>query len=249
MAESKPRLVRLTAILTQLQAKRIVTAKEIAERHGVSIRTVYRDIRTLEQSGVPVITEEGKGYTIMEGYTLPPVLFTEEEANALITAEHLINQNKDASLSTQYKNAVQKIKSVLRRSQKEKTELLASRIQVRNNPLNERTSNYLVGLQSAITDYQLVKIDYLSLDDRKSQREVEPFALYTTQDSWILVAFCRLKKDFRAFRLDRIRHLHPLNENFEPHQMTLAQYLEACRRKCIDTPDIRLTLGQSIFDP
>ena len=241
MAEDKPRLVRLTAILTQLQAKRILTAKEIADRHRVSIRTVYRDIRTLEQSGVPVVTEEGKGYTIMEGYTLPPVLFTEEEANALITAEQLINQNKDASLSVQYQNAVQKIKSVLRHPQKEKTELLASRMQVRNNPSKERTSNYLVRLQSYITNYQLVKIDYLSLEHRKSQREIEPFALYTTQDNWILVAHCRLKNDFRAFRLDRIQHLHPLNQNFEPHNMTLSQYLEACRKKCIGTPDIELT--------
>lgn len=87
MAEDKPRLIRLTAILTQLQSKRIVTAKDIAEKHNISIRTVYRDIRTLEQSGIPIITEEGKGYTLMEGYRLPPVLFTEEEANALITAE------------------------------------------------------------------------------------------------------------------------------------------------------------------
>ncbi|MEL7062687.1 MAG: HTH domain-containing protein, partial [Bacteroidota bacterium] len=81
--EEKPRLSRLTAILTQLQSKRLVTAKALAERHNVSIRTIYRDIRTLEQSGIPIVTEEGKGYSIMEGYHLPPVVFTEDEANAL----------------------------------------------------------------------------------------------------------------------------------------------------------------------
>ena len=70
MAEDKPRLARLTAIMTQLQSKRIVTARDIAEKHNVSIRTVYRDIRTLEKSGIPIITEEGKGYSIMEGYKL-----------------------------------------------------------------------------------------------------------------------------------------------------------------------------------
>ena len=69
MAETKPRLARLTAILTQLQAKKVVTATEIADKHNVSIRTVYRDIRTLEQSGIPILTEEGKGYSIMAGYT------------------------------------------------------------------------------------------------------------------------------------------------------------------------------------
>ena len=99
MQKDKPRLARLTAILTQLQSKRILTAREIAEKHDVSIRTVYRDIRTLESSGIPIITEEGKGYALMEGYNIPPVMFTEEEANALITAEQLINKNKDNSLS------------------------------------------------------------------------------------------------------------------------------------------------------
>ena len=87
--KEKPRLSRLTAIITQLQSKRIVTAKHLAERHNVSIRTIYRDIRALEKSGIPIITEEGKGYSIMEGYHLPPVLFTEDEANALITVEQL----------------------------------------------------------------------------------------------------------------------------------------------------------------
>ena len=94
--EEKPRLSRLTAILTQLQSSRIVTATALAEKHNVSVRTIYRDIRTLEKSGVPIVTEEGKGYSMMEGYQLPPVMFTEDEANALITAEQLVLKNKDA---------------------------------------------------------------------------------------------------------------------------------------------------------
>jgi predicted DNA-binding transcriptional regulator YafY len=124
MDKEKPRLARLTAILTQLQSKRIVTAKDIAEKHNVRIRTVYRDIRTLEKSGIPIVTEEGKGYSIMEGYKLPPVMFTQGEANALITAEQLIRKNKDQSLTEQYESAVTKIKSVLNYAQKEKAELL-----------------------------------------------------------------------------------------------------------------------------
>ena len=159
MAEDKPRLTRLTAIIIQLQSKRIVTAKDIAEKHGVSIRTVYRDIRTLEQSGIPIITEEGKGYSIMEGYNLPPVMFTEEEANALITAEHLILKNKDQSLADQYQNAVTKIKSVLGLNQKAKTEILAQRIQIRNNKNNEITSNYLIRIPTA--QYLFYPIDFL----------------------------------------------------------------------------------------
>jgi predicted DNA-binding transcriptional regulator YafY len=247
MDKEKPRLARLTAILTQLQSKRIVTAKDIAEKHNVSVRTVYRDIRTLEKSGIPIVTEEGKGYSIMEGYKIPPVMFTQDEANALITAEQLIRKNKDQSLTEQYESAVNKVKSVLKYNQKEKTELLTNRIQVRNNRENEKTSNYLIKLQSTISNYQVVKMDYLSLVNKKSQREIEPFALYTTQENWVLIAFCKLKNDFRAFRLDCIQKLQILEKNFEPHKMTLQEYLENCSSKYINTLDTPLSQGQSNF--
>ena len=111
--KEKPRLSRLTAILTQLQSKRIITAKQLAERHDVSVRTIYRDIRTLEKSGIPIVTEEGKGYSIMEGYHLPPVLFTEDEANALITIEQLAIKNKDLSFVENVSGAIEKIKAIL----------------------------------------------------------------------------------------------------------------------------------------
>lgn len=81
------RLSRLTAILTQLQTKRILTSTTLAEKFGVSVKTIYRDIRALEQAGVPIFTEDGKGYSLIEGYRIPPVMFTENEANALITTE------------------------------------------------------------------------------------------------------------------------------------------------------------------
>ena len=80
------RLSRLTAILTQLQTKRILTSTTLAEKFGVSIRTIYRDIKALEQAGIPILTEDGKGYSLMEGYRIPPVMFTENEANAIIGA-------------------------------------------------------------------------------------------------------------------------------------------------------------------
>ncbi|GAA5024106.1 hypothetical protein GCM10011506_07470 [Marivirga lumbricoides] len=247
MDKEKPRLARLTAILTQLQSKSLVTAKDIAEKHHVSIRTVYRDIRTLEKSGIPIVTEEGKGYTMMDGYNIPPVMFTQEEANALITAEHLIRKNKDQSFTEHYEKAITKIKSVLKYSQKEKTELLTDRIQVRNNLENEKTSNFLIQLQSTLSNYQTIKIDYVSLENRESQREVEPFALYTTQDNWVLIAFCKLRNDFRAFRLDCIRKIEVLDSHFEPHKMTLQQYLEKCREKYMNTPDTPMAQGQPTF--
>ena len=124
------RLPRLTAILTQLQTKRILTSTTLAEKFGVSVRTIYRDIRALEQAGVPILTEDGKGYSLMEGYRIPPVMFTENEANALITAEQLVLKNKDSSLIKEYTEAINKIKSILLYSTKDKAELLSNRIAV-----------------------------------------------------------------------------------------------------------------------
>ncbi len=247
MDKEKPRLSRLTAILTQLQSKRIVTARDIAEKHNISIRTVYRDIRTLEKSGIPVFTEEGKGYSIMEGYSLPPVMFTEEEANALITAGQIITKSKDKSLADQYANAIEKIKSVLKFSQKDRTELLSERLQIRTNIENETSSDFLIKLQTAITNYQIVALDYVSLQNRATKRDVEPFALIHTQDNWILIAFCWLRNDFRAFRLDCIQHLSITVNSFEPHKLTLQEYFEQARKKWETTPDIPLTQGQATF--
>ena len=220
----KSRLARLTSILTQLQSKRIVTATYLAEKHQVSVRTIYRDIRSLEESGIPIVTEEGKGYTLMPGYQLPPVMFTEDEANALITAEKLINTNSDRSLVEHYSNAITKIKSILRYSQKEKADLLTDRIHFNPNTGAKSTSNYLMKLQSTITTFNVVEIEYKSLQQQSTKRKIEPFALYSTQGNWILIAFCRLRNDFRAFRVDLIQQLIVTLDKFEPQKMTLEDY-------------------------
>ncbi len=90
-------LSRLISILTLLKSKRILTATELSEKFNVSIRTIYRDISKLIEAGVPVITIEGRGYSLMDGYVVAPVQFTEKQANALITANHLVNQTNDSS--------------------------------------------------------------------------------------------------------------------------------------------------------
>lgn len=224
--EEKPRLSRLTSIVTLLQSKRLITATYLAEKFQVSVRTIYRDIRTLEQSGIPIVTEEGKGYTLMEGYQLPPIMFTEEEANALITAEQLIRKNKDQSLVETYHNAITKIKAVLRTTQKENADLLSDRIFFRANVQQENSSDYLMQIQSSITNFKVIEIKYLSLKNEMTKREIEPFALYSTQEKWLLIAFCRLRKEFRVFRIDLIQSLINKNKDFEPHKMTLREFFE-----------------------
>jgi len=229
--EEKPRISRLTAIITQLQSKRLITARYLAEKHNVSLRTIYRDIKTLEKSGIPIITEEGKGYSLMEGYQLPPVLFTEDEANALITAEQLVLRNEDQSFSENYSNAIVKIRSVLKHSDKEKADFLADRIYFKENDTSEKSSSYLMQIQSSITNFQLLDIEYLSLSDQLSKRQIEPFAVYSNKGKWLLIAFCKLRNDFRAFRIDLIQQLTPLNKTFTPHQLTLEQYFDQYIKK------------------
>jgi predicted DNA-binding transcriptional regulator YafY len=231
------RLSRLTAILTQLQTKQLLTATEIAKKFQVSTRTVYRDLKALEHAGVPIFTEEGKGYSLMEGYRIPPVMFTESEANALITAEQLVLKNKDTSFIKEYSEAILKIKSVLRDSTKNKANLLSDRIVFRQNIENNTTSSYLSVLQIALTNFNLVTIEYYSPDTNKtSKRTIEPFAMYSTQENWLLIAWCRLRKEYRSFRLDRIQKLNVLLDTFKPHQITLQEYFEICRKKYFFKP-------------
>jgi predicted DNA-binding transcriptional regulator YafY len=222
--EEKPRISRLTSIITQLQSQHITTARSLAEKHKVSIRTIYRDIRTLESSGIPVFTEEGKGYSMMEGFNIPPVMFTEEEANALITAEQLILKNKDASFVENYKEAILKIKATLRSSQIEKSELLSDRIYFSANLQKEKTSNYLMQIQKSITSFEVLEIRYTSLQGDKSTRFIEPFALYSTQENWLLIAYCRLRTAFRMFRIDCIDEVSHTQTHFESHNMTLEEF-------------------------
>jgi predicted DNA-binding transcriptional regulator YafY len=222
------RLSRLTAILTQLQTKRLITAPALAEKYSVSVRTIYRDIRSLEQSGVPIVTEEGKGYSLMEGYRLPPVHFTESEANALITAEQLVLKNNDVSLIEHYTNAMAKIKSVLKYETKDNVEFLSNRIVSWQSEGKATTKSPLTTLQLAITHFNLSLIEYKSVKNQAiTTRTIEPFALYNTEDEiWLLVAWCRLRKDFRTFRVDKIVKIEVLKEQFEPHKMTIGEYYE-----------------------
>lgn len=219
------RLSRLTAILTQLQTKRLLTSTELAKKFSVSVRTIYRDIRALEQAGVPIIVEEGKGYTLMEGYKIPPVMFTEAQANALITAEQLVLKNKDASFVKNYSEAIEKVKAVLKYNQKDKVNLLSERTRFDQNVNRERNSNNLSELQFALTNFRHVDIDYINAEEKSTSRIIEPFALLSTEN-WLLVAYCQLREEFRFFRLDRIKKLQVLNTYFEPHKMTLQEYFD-----------------------
>lgn len=236
------RLSRLTAILIQLQTKRLVTATSLAKKFCVSIRTIYRDIKALEKAGVPILLEEGKGYSLMEGYKIPPIMFSETEANALITLEQLVVKNSDRSLVKEYTAAIDKIKAVLPYSTKQKTELLSDRITVSHFIRQTAKSNSLSLIQQALTAFIVLKISYRSGQKGEiTERQIEPFALYySLQESWIAIAYCRMRKDYRMFRLDRIVKIEILQEQFTPHKLSLGDYLSA-KEKMFITPDTPLS--------
>lgn len=220
------RLSRLVAILTQLQTRRLITSTTLADKFNVSVRTIYRDIKTLEQAGVPILTEDGRGYSLMDGYKIPPVMFSENQANALILAEQLVLKNRDSSLIKDYAEAIDKVKAVLNHSEKDKANLLSDRTKFEKIKDFEIKSNSLSDLQNALTNFYLVQFYYSNAENKKSKRIAEPFALINTMETWLLVAYCHLRKEFRFFRLDRMQKLVILSEKFTPHKMTLQEFFE-----------------------
>ena len=223
------RIDRLHAILTHLQSKKRVTAQEIADRFNISLRTVYRDVKALEESGVPVIGEAGSGYTVMEGYRLPPVMFTQEEASALLLGAKLAEQQTDASIKKHFLAALYKIKAVLRTSDKEHMDTIDDQIVVYSRiPADNFSGRYLVDLQKALGDKKVIAIRYQSNDEEVTQRQVEPIGLCYYGQAWHLIAWCRLRNNYRDFRVTRIQSMQLLEETFElDSHPSLQEYMQA----------------------
>lgn len=224
------RIDRLSAILIQLQSKKVVRASEIAERFDISLRTVYRDIRALEEAGVPIGAEAGIGYFLNSEFNLPPVMFTQEEACAFLLAEKLVRKLSDAKVSNAFEGALFKVKSVLKSSEKEHLEKLTNKIAVFNrNPLDDSTQNlFLTDIQSALANKQIISLDYKAKYNQEiSNRIIEPVSLCNYDMHWHLIAYCRLRNDYRDFRLDRTIALKVLEEQFTGvNHLSLNEYFE-----------------------
>ncbi|KAA6439192.1 YafY family transcriptional regulator [Dyadobacter flavalbus] len=222
------RFDRITAILIQLQSRKIVKAQDLAERFEISLRTVYRDINSLAEAGVPIVGEAGVGYSIMDGYRLPPVMFTKEEARTFITAEKLMEKFTDFSTQSQYQSAMYKIKAVLRSSEKSMVENLESQIAVRLNskPFSNQKSNTLDVLLKSITEKKIARIIYTAIhSDDPMERVIEPVGIYHENSYWYTVAYCHLRQDYRNFRSDRILEIELTENPFENQHAPLKDFL------------------------
>ena len=215
--ENLNRFDRIVAILIHLQSGRVVKAQELADRFQVSLRTVYRDIRSLEASGVPITGEAGLGYSLLDGYRLPPVMFTREEAGSFVAAEKLMQKFSDKTLGAYYESAMYKVKSVLKGKAKDLVTALETQVWVNfsQTDFNEQAPDALHILLDSIAEKTQVVLQYQTLySDNITTRYIEPVGLFNENNGWYIMAFCHLRHDYRQFRTDRILEIKKTQLSF-----------------------------------
>ncbi len=226
-SDSLKRFDRIVAILIQLQSRRIVKAQDLADRFQVSLRTIYRDIRTLEASGVPIASEAGVGYSIMEGYRLPPVMFTKEEASSFVAAEKLMQRFTDDSLGAYHESAMYKIKSVLRGSQKDWISAIETKVDIQptEDLFNKDIPDALEILFESIAEKKQVRLRYLGVEAEEPQdRIIEPVGLFHENNYWYVMGYCHLRQDYRQFRTDRMLQIKRSDLPFTLEHGTLDEH-------------------------
>lgn len=241
------RIDRISAILIQLQSRRVVKAADIAERFNISLRTVYRDVKTLEEAGIPLIGEAGVGYSIMDGYRLPPVMFTKEEATAFLTAEKFVENLTDASTMANYRSAMYKVRAILKNTEKELLEGMDNRIEVLKSISRQRvpSNDHIQTILHSISQKRLLAINYFAQHSQEhTKRFIEPVGIYYLSNYWHLIGFCRLRDDYRDFRIDRIKSLSVTDDVFESEHPTLKEYIaRTAQEKKLETVVVSVQKG------
>ena len=224
------RIDRLAAILIQLQSRPLVKAQDIADKFSISLRTVYRDVKALEEAGVPVIGEAGTGYRLMEGYKLPPVMFNMDEATALLTASKLVQSKTDAGISKHFDAALDKIRAILRHSEKDHIEEIDDHIVVVEHPAivyQPQSELHLQPILKAIGSSSVIEMHYTSLEKNETtRRKIEPVGIYYLGSHWYLIAWCQLRKDYRNFRTDKILRMNITSETNSKTHPPLQSFMD-----------------------
>ncbi|AIQ69044.1 helix-turn-helix transcriptional regulator [Paenibacillus graminis] len=224
---------RQLAITLELQRSKVHRAEDLAAQFETSVRTIYRDIQALSEAGVPIIGAPGQGYSLMEGYFLPPVGFTAEEAVALLMGTDFIEQRLDAAYNSVSKSARRKIEAILPepvRAESARVRETMRLIHASEPVTHQKEKDYLGQIRRAILERRKLSFGYLkkmpeSDGSRKSSREVDPYGLALVQGNWTLVARCGLRQDIRHFRLSRMTELAVLEEGFSvPAGFNLSRY-------------------------
>ncbi len=218
---------RLFHIVQLIRGRRLTTAAHLSGRLEVSERTIYRDVADLQHQGVPIQGEAGVGYRLGPGFDLPPLMFTQDEAKALIAAVRLAQAWLDPALARETETAMGKILSILPVGMRAGAEALALYAPMASmGPQTARTLRTLQSAREAVQSHHKLLIDYQDGAAAVSQRTVRPLGCFFWGNVWTLAAWCEMRQDFRSFRVDRIVRLAVLDKRFrdEPDK-TLAVLL------------------------
>jgi predicted DNA-binding transcriptional regulator YafY len=221
---------RLFRIVQHLRGRRLTTAAFLADRLGVSLRTVYRDVRDLSLSGVPIEGEAGVGYRLKSGFDVPPLMFTLNEIEALAVGARMVEAWGGPVLAESARSAIEKIIAALpaeRRLAVEQTRLYAPGFHV-----DGKSMQRLEAVREAIGARRVLRLDYRDAGNKPSAREIWPLALYFWGGAWTIGAWCESRDDFRNFRVDRVAELETLGRRY-PDQpgRRLADFLRAMQAK------------------
>lgn len=213
---------RQLAITLELQRTKRIRAEDLAAQFETSVRTIYRDIQALSEAGVPIAGTPGHGYSLMEGYFLPPVSFTAEEAVSLLMGAKFIEQRWDAEFGIQAKSAQRKIEAILPEAIRQQSSRVQETMRVLHPMGPDTTATvkvYLNDIRNAILEQRKISLMYLKTmpgadGKRSNQRIVSPYGLTLVRENWVLIGRCDLRKDIRHFRLSRMSELSVLEEKF-----------------------------------
>lgn len=224
------RIDRLFGITTMLQSKKYVPAEKIADKFGISFRTVYRDVKALCEQGIPVSFEQNRGYFLVQGYFLPPVSFSSEEANALLLMETIVSAFADKSIQAHYTSALGKVKSVLRSAEKDRLEHLTAHMRMHVPECFRGNFEYLATLQSSLSGRHIVEMEYRNGNGIASLRRIEPIGLVFYGFAWHLIGWCHLRHEYRDFKVVRILRLTATGQPFTiARHWSLDEYIKTLR--------------------
>jgi predicted DNA-binding transcriptional regulator YafY len=220
---------RLFQIVQLIRGRRLTTANYLAQRLEVSARTVYRDVADLQHQGVPIEGEAGVGYRLGAGFELPPLMFTHDEARALVASVRMAQVWQDPALAQASQVALGKILSVLPPAARAAAQTMA--IYAPPMGLEPAVQVTLQTLREAVQARRKLLIDYRDACEQLTQRTLRPLGCFYWGKVWTLAAWCETRDDFRTFRLDRIATVHAGESacgsfRDEPGK-TLADYLRA----------------------
>ena len=206
---------RLFRIVQMLRAGRLQTARSLAQKLQVSVRTIYRDVQDLQLSGVPILGEAGLGYTLRRDYDLPPLMFNPREITALVLGSRMVAAWGDTELASAANDALRKIEAVLTPELRDRIDAVRLYAPALGSRVDDSTRELLERLRLAIERSQIVEAAYCDERAQVTERRLRPMALLFWGNVWTLVAWCELRVDFRSFRVDRFKTLWMLEESFE----------------------------------